>query len=209
LHHLVGDALAIVGHLGHERAHVVGHDWGGLVPRAAAAAHPERVETLTVVSTPHPRALLRSWPRSLQALRSSYIAFFATPMVPERLLTAHSGAILERILTRSGLPDEAAAEYTAALATPDAMRAALSWYRASVRQPGSLAAIGEITVPTTYLWGADDPALGAAAAKATGKHVTGPYRFEVLEDAGHWLPETHPARIAALVTEQAGAASSG
>jgi pimeloyl-ACP methyl ester carboxylesterase len=207
LQHLVADVLELIRCFGHERAHVVGHDWGGMVAWAVAAGHPSHVETLTVVSTPHPRALRGSLPRSLQALRSSYILFFATPLISERLLAARSGAVLERVLTRSGLPKDAAARYAAALRTPDAMRAALSWYRASVRQPGALASVGEIAVPTTFIWGAKDPALGASAARATGKHVAGPYRFEILEDAGHWLPETHPEAVAAAITERAGFAA--
>jgi pimeloyl-ACP methyl ester carboxylesterase len=54
---LVADVLALA-----DRArvvgpiHLVGHDWGGMVAWHLAARHPERVATLTAVSTPHPRA---------------------------------------------------------------------------------------------------------------------------------------------------------
>jgi pimeloyl-ACP methyl ester carboxylesterase len=54
-------------------------------------------------------------------------------------------------------------------------------------------------VPTLYLWGDHDPALGRAAAEATAECVTGPYRFEVLEGTGHWIPELASADLHALL----------
>jgi pimeloyl-ACP methyl ester carboxylesterase len=145
LDELVSDAFGFIDQLCGGRAHVVGHDWGGIVAWAAAATDASRVRSLTVASTPHPRALARSLPRSLQALRSSYVAFFSTPVLPERLLTLGHGAVLARFLRRSGLPERFAAAYAEALGTPSALRAALSWYRASSRQPGNLSSVGKVT----------------------------------------------------------------
>src|SRR3954469_16250757 len=82
LEELVADTLAMIDELGADRAHVVGHDWGGVVAWALAAMHPERVRTLTVLSTPHPRALVRSLARSAQPLRSAYVGLFSVPFVP-------------------------------------------------------------------------------------------------------------------------------
>ena len=58
-----------------------------------------------------------------------------------------------------------------------------------------------MTVPTTYVWGAHDPALGRAAAEATADHVPGDYLFVEL-DAGHWLPELHPDEVADAVLDR-------
>src|SRR5438046_662731 len=43
---LVADAVAVLGELGLDSAHVVGHDWGAVVAWAMAAAQPERVRSL-------------------------------------------------------------------------------------------------------------------------------------------------------------------
>ncbi|MBY8976747.1 alpha/beta fold hydrolase [Rhodobacteraceae bacterium NNCM2] len=48
---LSGDAAALLDHLGVERASVIGFSLGGLVAQAIALKHPERVESLTLVST--------------------------------------------------------------------------------------------------------------------------------------------------------------
>jgi pimeloyl-ACP methyl ester carboxylesterase len=49
---LVADVLAIADRLGVETFHLVGHDWGGVVAWQLAGRHPDRVATLTAVSTP-------------------------------------------------------------------------------------------------------------------------------------------------------------
>lgn len=67
---LARDVLALLDAADVRRAHVVGHDWGGAVAWHLAARHTDRVTTATVLSTPHPAALLWSLPRSRQALNS-------------------------------------------------------------------------------------------------------------------------------------------
>ena len=88
---LVDDVLALLDAAGLSSAHVVGHDWGGAVGWALAAWHPWRVRTLTVLSVPHPAAMAQAMVSSDQALRSSYMAFFQLPVVPERVLLAGGG----------------------------------------------------------------------------------------------------------------------
>lgn len=195
---LVADALAVLDAAGAPRAHVVGHDWGGLLGWVLAAHHPERVLSLTVASTPHPRALVRSLARSPQAVRSAYVAGFQLPLLPEALLRPR----LEELLLRSGLPAAEAARYAARMREPGALAGALNWYRAL---PLSRLRTGAVGVPTTYAWGSRDAALGRRAAELTAEQVTGPYRFEEL-DAGHWLPETRPGALARLVVARAGEA---
>ena len=57
------------------------------------------------------------------------------------------------------------------------------------------------------MWGPGDPALGRRAATTTGRWVAGPYRLDVLEGAGHWLPEHHPEELAELLLEHLAVAS--
>jgi pimeloyl-ACP methyl ester carboxylesterase len=54
-----------------------------------------------------------------------------------------------------------------------------------------------ITIPTLFVWSDQDPAIGPAGAHATEQHVTGPYRFVVLEGIGHWIPEQAAERFTA------------
>jgi pimeloyl-ACP methyl ester carboxylesterase len=63
------------------------------------------------------------------------------------------------------------------------------------------AATPPASMPTLYAWSDNDPALGPEAAEATAALVTGPYRFEVLESVGHWVPELGAERFSALLLE--------
>jgi pimeloyl-ACP methyl ester carboxylesterase len=191
--HLVADAMAIADAFDAPRFHLVGHDWGGAVGWAAAAAHPERVASLTVVSTPHPRALAGALFSSLQGLRSLYAGFFQVPRVPELLLSARQYGVLRQLLERPGLPPASAEEAVAAMAEPGALTAALNWYRAAGR--GGLGRTEAVTVPTLYVWSSADAALGRQAAESTARFVTGPYRFEVLEGVSHWVLDERPAEL--------------
>ena len=158
LGHLVADVLALADLAGMERFHVVGHDWGGMVAWALASAHPERLRTLAVVSTPHPRALAGVLPRSTQLLRSSYIGLFRVPVVAEAVLLAAGGAVLRQLLVRTGLPAPFADDYVAAMRRPGALTPALAWYRAN---GGSLARdVGPARVRTLFVWGSRDVPLG-------------------------------------------------
>src|SRR5574337_91555 len=72
IEHLVSDVLGWADQLGAARFHLVGHDWGGAVAWQVAGRYPERLRTLTVVSTPHPAAFRRALhdPSCDQATRS-------------------------------------------------------------------------------------------------------------------------------------------
>ncbi len=178
-----------------ERAHIVGHDWGGTQGWGLAGWHPDRVATLTSLSTPHPAAMMEALGRSRQALRSWYMVFFQLPVLPEQLVRR----IFDRALRSSGLPPERIESYRTAMTEPGALTGALNWYRGL---PFSTKPVGRIRVPTTYVWGRHDVALVRATAEATAKYVTGPYTFVDL-DAGHWLPETEPEAVTEAILARA------
>ncbi|MGY1826153.1 alpha/beta fold hydrolase [Blastococcus sp. SYSU DS0541] len=192
------DVLALLDAAGLQSAHVVGHDWGGLVGWALGAWYPDRVRTLTALSVPHPGAMARAMVRSDQALRSSYVGLFQLPVLPERLLLTGEGAVLRRVLRQGGLPDDAADRYVRRMREPGALTAALDWYRAvpwSGRDP-----VGKVRVPTLHVWSTGDTFLGRAATEDTARFVDAPYRLEVLDGVTHWIPELAAERTAELVT---------
>jgi pimeloyl-ACP methyl ester carboxylesterase len=201
LREVTDDVLALLDAAGLASAHVVGHDWGGAVAWALAAWHPDRVRTLTSLSTPHPAAMTRSLVRSDQALRSYYMAAFQVPLLPERLILARDGAAMRRALTRGGLPAGAADRYVHRMREPGALSAALHWYRALPWYPGDQ--VGRIGVPTLHVWSTGDAFLGRTATDQTARYVDAPYRLEVLDGVPHWIPELVPDRVADLVTAHA------
>lgn len=198
LREVVDDVLALLDAAGLPSAHVVGHDWGGIAAWALAAWHPWRVRTLTALSVPHPAAMSQALVHSDQALRSSYIAFFQLPLVPEGVLLAGGGTVLRRMLLQGGLPEDLVETYVERMREPGALTAALNWYRAL--PVGARTPIGKVRVPTLHVWGDGDAFLGRAATEATAEFVAGPYALEVLEGVNHWIPELAAERTGELVT---------
>jgi epoxide hydrolase 4 len=211
---LVADVLELIAALGHERALLVGHDWGGAVAWATAIAHPHRVARLAVLNTPHPAIFaehLRSNPR--QMLRSAYMGFFQLPWLPEQALGANDFAALEAQL-RADLGDSlSAAELAAwkdAMSKPGALTGGLNWYRAAARQGtrGLFAGTGmRCEVPTLLIVGERDAYLGPEMAAGHERFVPD-LQLRRVPTAGHWVQQREPALVnAELLRFFAGAAT--
>jgi pimeloyl-ACP methyl ester carboxylesterase len=198
LRETTADVLAMLDAAGLESAHIVGHDWGGLVAWALGAWHPERVRTLTALSVPHPAAMAKAMVTSDQALRSFYVGVFQVPMLPEWVLLAGGGTALRGLLHRGGLPDDLVEHYVSRMQEPGALSAALGWYRALPWNSSD--PVGRVRVPTLHVWSTGDAFLNRAGTEATAQFVDAPYRLEILEDVPHWIPELAAERVAELIT---------
>ena len=207
---LVADAVAMADELGWDTFHLVGHDWGGAVAWQLAGRHPDRLRTLSVVSTPHPVALADARAAGPtadgddQAARGSYMDTFRADGA-EDLFLADDRALLKLMLEGSGMDAESAEHCLARATSREALTGTLNWYRGA--DPGDADGVGPITTPTLYVWSTEDIALGRLAAELTAEHVEGPYRFEVLEGVSHWVPEAAPDALAALLVDHLGSSS--
>lgn len=196
---LVADVMAVADELGGHRFDLVGHDWGGAIAWHVAGRHADRVRTLAVASTPHPLAFgaaLRGELGGDQKEKSGYVELFRSEAAEEFFLGNDAAALRGLYST---MPPDAAEDFLAVLTQPGALTGALNYYRATSfdSQPPA----GDITSPTLYVWSTDDMALGREAAEATGQHVAGPYRFEVLEGVSHWVPEVAADDFSRLLLE--------
>lgn len=186
LDELVDDVFRIADECGWPTFHLVGHDWGAVVAWTAAAERPDRVRSLAALSVPHPTAFAAAIRDDEdQAQRSAYIQSFRQSGTAEKRLLADDAEYLRRVFDRK-VPRGRVDEYVSRLSEPGALTAALNWYRATKL---STMDVKPVTVPTIYLWGTEDVAVGSAAASATEEYVSAPYRFVMLEDLSHWMCE--------------------
>lgn len=194
---IAGDALGLMDALGHERFHLVGHDWGGQIAWLIAAGHPHCLVSLTVLSRPHPAAFARAMNDDpTQAERSRHHRAFRETEAIQRM-RASGLQPLKAALAAQGVPAADAEVYMNALMEPGAIEGAMSWYRA-----GALAAeVGAVHVPTLYVWGSADATVGRFAAELTAEYMRGPYRFVAMEGAGHFLVDQFPDAISGLILE--------
>ena len=81
-----------------------------------------------------------------------------------------------------------------------ALTAALNWYRA---MGAGLAETPRTQVPTTFVWGENDQAIGRVPAEACGDFVDADYRFVELDGVGHWIPEQAADSLAEAIIVRA------
>ncbi len=195
---LIDDALGFAESQGAQRFHLVAHDWGGMVAWALTSAHPDRIRSLSVLATPHPLALRQAAAADeSQSHRLDYVHFFQQPgHVAEQALLADNGARL-RGDYGGHIPAEQVERNLDRLSVPGALTATLNWYRAT--DANFSVPAGPIAVPTLYIWGSEDAALGRGAAEATRDFVRAPYEFVILDGMSHWLPEQAPDQVLPLL----------
>jgi pimeloyl-ACP methyl ester carboxylesterase len=200
---VVGDVVGLLNAAGLDRAHVVGHDWGGGVAWHLAMVHPERVRTLTAISAPHPAAFIRALRTSSQLFRSWYMFAFQLPFLPELGGPARNPQRFARQLVGAGLSDDKARAYTDRLAEPGAFTAAVNWYRGAAL-PSGIRRASRVTVPTLFVWSSGDRFLARRAAELTKDYVDAPFRIAEIEGADHWLPDNEAARVVELLLPHLG-----
>ena len=115
-------------------------------------------------------------------------------------MLSRDGWLVLRALYQGKVPADDVEHYVAVLAAEGALTAALNYYRGAGGD--DLKGLGEIRVPTLYVWSTADLAVGRAAAEATAAHVTAaPYRFLELDGVSHWIPDEAPGALAAAVID--------
>jgi pimeloyl-ACP methyl ester carboxylesterase len=181
---LVQDVVDLVHALGQQRCILVGHDWGGMVAWFTAMTHPELVERLVVMNCPHPVPFRRELKLPAQKKKSSYMAFFQLPWLPELMMRAFDFRRLRRALKSlssnpNAFNEEEMARYVEAWRQPGALTAMLNYYRAMRVSPASSTAIQPIRCPTLLIWGQRDPVFVP----------------EVFQDFDQWVPDLRLERI--------------
>ena len=193
------------GALGIARFHLVGHDWGGPVAFALAAAHPEAIRTLAIVDVTLPGI----GPDISQGGKRWHHAFHRTPDLPEALVQGRERAYLtwfyESFSWRRGAFTAADIdEYLRTYTQPGALRAGFAFYRHipdDIADNRALLASGlRLEMPVLAVGGGREEARGRgdepeASLKVIADDVTG----AIVADSGHFVPEEQPDALAALL----------
>jgi pimeloyl-ACP methyl ester carboxylesterase len=200
---LADDAAGLITALGHERAFVVAHDWGGGVAWRLALQHPERVAKLAILDTPHPDVEL-VLPKSDEETTSWYRTFFQLPLVPEETARWGDWKLLSDSLRNTSkpgaFPDEKLALYRSAWDRDGAFGTMVHWYRAAYRFPDPQTAPRRVTVPTLVLVAADDAFIPGDLTRASVELCDDGTLVE-LGSGTHWVAQEEPERLAKLLAE--------
>lgn len=191
---VIGDLLALLAAKRVQRVHVIGHDWGAVLGWILAGEHPDRVHRYVAVSVGHLSAYRDAG--MAQKLRAWYVLAFQLRGLAEAGMRA-SGWTALRVM--SGHHPELA-RWIGDLSRPGRLSAALAWYRANLARLATRR-VPNAQVPVLGVWSAGDPALVEAQMRDSACRVDGPWRYQRIEHAGHWIPLDRPERLAALALE--------
>ena len=206
LRHLVADVAALVRATGRPRAHIGGHDWGGVIAWTFASQHPELVDKLVIFNAPHPDIYLQKVRRPPQMFRSWYVLFFLVPRVPEWTLSAgHFRAVRDMFARyparREAFSTEDIDQYVRALSQPGALTAGLNYYRANLRSDAlGMGRAARTGAETLVIWGELDPALGIGLLD--GLDAVAPrVRVHRIPGVSHWVQNEAPDEVNRVLTE--------
>ena len=208
---LVADVTGLLDLAGVRRAALVGHDWGAALAWRVAMFAPDRVERLAVVSVGHPLAGVAAGLPQRQL--SWYMLWFLFPGVAEQVLPADSWALYRHWIWSDAQPgdDPDLDRQLADLSRPGALEAGLNWYRANndptlfpISDPTRFP-LPSVACPTLGVWSGDDPTLSEAQMTGSASYVTGPWRYERLDNIDHWVPVHAPDQLNQLLVGFLGA----
>ncbi len=202
------DITGLIHELGFQKAHIVGHDWGGAVAWKIAQTEPERVDHLAVLNCPHPYIFAKTLKSSLTQLKKSwYLFFFQLPYLPEWMFRRGGRKFLSKLfrgsaVRRSTFEDKDIDNYFNALQSPGALTAAFNYYRAAFRNsPTGEELKKKISAPTMLIWGEEDRALGKELTLGMESLFSGPFKIEYIPQCSHWVNEEEPAKVNSLLLE--------
>lgn len=201
---LSADIRGLIEALGYTQAHIVGHDWGGVIAWHLAQKFPQYLNRLAILNAPHPSQLLQGLLGNLEQLRRNwYILALQIPGLPEWLLQQNLKSFLENLFQKQAIrkgafTSETLQIYQAALEKAGAFSAAINYYR-QLLSPQSWLRWSRsslpIRVPTLVLWGEEDTVLSPKLAEEIERFISSPFRLKFVSDCGHWMQQEVPATV--------------
>jgi pimeloyl-ACP methyl ester carboxylesterase len=181
---LAGDVIAVIKHLGREKAIIVGHDWGGVVSWTLAMYQPQFVEKLIILNLPHPRGLSRELANNPEQQKNSqYARNFQQP-------DAHTKVTAEQ-LTFWVKDPEAKKKYIEAFKRSD-FEAMLNYYKRNYpREPykEDTSPLVKVKMPVLMIHGLGDTALLPGALNNTWEWLESDLTLVTIPKSSHFVQQ--------------------
>ena len=215
---LIEDLRALAEHLGHEKIIMVGHDWGGAVAWSVAIRHPELLEKLIIINSPHPAVFARELLNNPDQQKASQYMLMLRSAEAERVLSENNFARLTDVLVQFGskweMSEEHRIKYIEAWSQPGALTGSLNYYRASPLYPptsnndeeqiSSILNLPKemlaVKVPTLVIWGEQDRALLTGNLDGLEEYIED-LKVKRIPDGTHWVMHEQPELVNALIRD--------
>lgn len=207
LDNLVADVVALVKATGYPRAHIVGHDWGGIIAWAIAERFPELINRLAILNAPHLKLYLEKVKCPRQMLRSWYVLFFQIPKLPEFALAAgHFRAVRHMFrlspYVKTAFSDSDIENYIQGLSRPGALTASLNYYRANLAaaRVREILRMQPVSTETAIIWGVRDPALGVELLEGIDRVAPRNHIYRI-PNSSHWVQNEAPNEVNGILVD--------
>jgi pimeloyl-ACP methyl ester carboxylesterase len=216
--YLIEDLRALADNLGHEKFIMVGHDWGGGVAWSAAMRHPELLEKLVIINSPHPAVFARELLNNPDQQKASQYMLMLRSAEAERVLSENNFARLSDVLVQFGskweMSEERRLKYIDAWSQPGALTGSLNYYRASPLYPPTSTEDKEqiksilnlpkemlaVRVPTLVIWGEQDRALLTGNLEGLEEYIED-LTVKRIPDGTHWVIHEQPELVNTLIRD--------
>ncbi len=196
------DVLGISNFLHKSKFHLVGHDWGAAIGWKVVHDHQDRILSWTGISVPHLQAFGKAIVVDMeQSKMSQYIKDFQLSYLPESRIRKDDFKILKKLWKNS--ESNEIDNYLEVFINPKQLTASLNYYRSNYKLLKSAATkqiLGDINVPTLFIWGNKDIAIGSYAVSESHQYMKNEYEFLEL-DSGHWLIQTKYQELKKVITK--------
>jgi len=186
---LAADVTGVLDALGRRSAHLAGISMGGALAQQVALAHPDRVDSLVLISTSPAVPVRSELPPMSQDLRAYFAAGIPQPDWAERAAVIDYLTGYERQLEAAQYFDEAHVRALAAQIVDRTSDMASSAMNHALAEEGELARgrLDEIAAPTLVIHGTADPMFPYGHAEALARAIPRATLLP-LEGVGHQMP---------------------
>jgi len=188
---LAEDVIGIFKSFDKQNFHLVGHDWGAIIGWKLAHDHKNKILSWTGISVPHPQSFGKAMVMDEEQIKmSQYVKNFQTPNLPEEQIRKDDFKTLRKLW--ENCPNDQIEDYLKIFSQPNQLTATLNYYRSNyelLKSAVQAEILGDIHVPTLFIWGNKDIAIGSTSVNEHHQYMKNEYEFLEL-DSGHWLIQT-------------------
>jgi pimeloyl-ACP methyl ester carboxylesterase len=174
---------------------LVGHDLGGGIAQYLAVEHPERISRLALIAS----VGFDEWPPA--ALKTAKAGLPFAKRLPAKPMLSMLRRALKGAYEEEEHGAHSADMYLRPFETPGGREALIAHVGAldSTETEALVPGLKKLKIPTTIIWGADDPFLPISIGLRLEQTIP-KSTLHVLPDVMHYPPETAPESVAELLT---------
>lgn len=192
LDQLAADVLNISRFFNKSKFHLAGHDWGAAIGWKVVHDNQDVILSWTGISVPHLQAFGNAIVTDKEQKKmSQYIKNFQLPYLPEMGIRKDDFKIFRKLWKHCD--SQEIDDYLTVFRNPKQLTASINYYRSNyklLKRADKDRILGDINVPTLFIWGNKDIAIGSYAVNNSHQYMKNDYEYIEL-DSGHWLIQTN------------------